>query len=182
MTEPSQLRPAIFIDRDGTIVHDADYLSSVDELEVFDFAREALTMLRENGYLIIVLTNQSGIGREMFDTAALDVIHREINERLGGLIDAFYACPHLPYDGCECRKPRIGLLRQATEDFAVDVPNSWMVGDKRSDVELGFNAGLATALVMTGYGETELSNLARMPDLVAADLLAAARDICSRID
>src|ERR1044071_82010 len=155
MTEPSQPRPAIFIDRDGTIIHDADYLSSVDELEVFDFACEALSMLREKGYLIIVISNQSGIGRGIFDAAAVHAIHREINERLGGLIDAFYFCPHLPDEGCDCRKPAIGLLRQATEDFAIDAPNSWMIGDKRSDIELGFNVGIATALVMTGYGEAE---------------------------
>jgi D-glycero-D-manno-heptose 1,7-bisphosphate phosphatase len=182
MTEPSQPRPAIFIDRDGTIIHDADYLSSINELEVFDFARESLSMLREKGYLIIVISNQSGIGRGMFDSAAVHAIHREINERLGGFIDAFYFCPHVPDDGCECRKPAIGLLRQATDDFDIDIPNSWVIGDKRSDVELGFNAGTATALVMTGYGETELPRLERMPDLVAADLLAAARDISGRGD
>jgi D-glycero-D-manno-heptose 1,7-bisphosphate phosphatase len=182
MTELSQPKPAIFIDRDGTIIHDADYLSCVDELEVFDFAREALSMLREKGYLIIVISNQSGVGRGMFDTAVVHAIHREINERLGGLIDAFYFCPHLPNNGCDCRKPAIGLLRLATEDFAIDVPNSWVIGDKQSDVELGFNAGIATALVMTGYGETELPKLERMPDLVAADLLTAARDISNRGD
>jgi len=182
MTEPSQSRPAIFIDRDGTIIHDADYLSSVAELEVFDFASEAMEMLREKGYLIIVISNQSGIGRGIFDADAVHAIHREINERLGGPIDAFYFCPHLPDDRCECRKPAIGLLRQATEDFTIDIPNSWVIGDKRSDVELGFNAGVATALVLTGYGETELPKLERMPDLVAADLLAAARDISQRGD
>jgi len=182
MTEPLQPRPAIFIDRDGTIIHDADYLSSVDELEVFDFAREALSMLREKGYLIIVISNQSGIGRGMFDSAAVHAIHGEINERLGGLIDTFYFCPHLPDDRCECRKPAIGLLRQANDDFSIDIPNSWVIGDKRSDIELGFNAGVATALVLTGYGETELAKLERMPDLVAADLLVAARDISSRND
>ena len=182
MTEPSQSRPAIFIDRDGTIIHDADYLSSVAELEVFDFASEAMEMLREKGYLIIVISNQSGIGRGIFDSAAVHAVHREINERLGGLIDAFYFCPHLPDDRCDCRKPAIGLLRRATEDFAIDIPNSWVIGDKQSDIELGFNAGIATALVMTGYGETELPRLERMPDLVAADLLTAARDISSHCD
>ena len=182
MTKPSHPKPAIFIDRDGTIIHDADYLSSVDELELFDFAREALSMLREKGYLIIVISNQSGIGRGMFDAAAVHAIHREINERLDGMIDAFYFCPHMPDDGCHCRKPAIGLLRQATEDFAIDIPNSWVIGDKHSDIELGFNAGIATALVITGYGETELPKLARMPDLVAAHVLAAARDILGRSD
>jgi D-glycero-D-manno-heptose 1,7-bisphosphate phosphatase len=182
MSEPSQPKPAIFIDRDGTIIHDADYLSSVDELEVFDFAREALSLLREKGYLVIVISNQSGIGRGLFDAATVHAIHREVNERLGGLVDAFYFCPHSPEDGCDCRKPAIGLVRQATEDLAIDIPNSWMIGDKQSDVELGFNAGVATALVMTGYGEAELARLERMPDLVAADLLVAARDIAARDD
>jgi D-glycero-D-manno-heptose 1,7-bisphosphate phosphatase len=182
MAETAEPRPAIFIDRDGTIIHDADYLSSVDELEIFDFARDALLMLREKGYLIIVISNQSGIGRGMFDTAAVNEIHREMNERLGGLIDAFYFCPHLPSDGCDCRKPAIGLVRRATEDFPIDIPNSWVIGDKKSDLELGSNAGIAAALVMTGYGEIELPKLERMPDLVTADLLSAAREISTRND
>lgn len=182
MPESAQPRPAVFIDRDGTVIREVDYLSSVDGLEVFDFAHEALAMLREKGFSIIVISNQSGIGRGMFDESALHTIHNALNLQLGNLIDAFYFCPHLPEDACDCRKPAIGLVLQAFEDFAIDLPNSWMVGDKRSDIELGFNAGVATALVLTGYGEAELTKLDRMPDLVAGNLLEVARDICSRYD
>jgi len=182
MTHSQQPRPAAFIDRDGTLIRDVDYLSSTDDLEVFDFSRKALEMLRENDYLIIVVTNQSGIGRGFFDSQTVVAINAEMNQRLGDLIDAFYFCPHLPDDGCECRKPSAGLIRNAMNDLEIDIANSWTIGDKASDIELGMNAGTATALVLTGYGESELPGLGRMPDVVAADLLAAVNEICSRSD
>ena len=182
MTENPQPRPAVFIDRDGTIIHDADYLADITELEVFSFSSEALALLRDKGYLIIVLSNQSGVGRGMFSTETVHEINNALNERLGELVDAFYFCPHVPDQGCDCRKPAIGLVRQALEDFEIDIPNSWMVGDKVSDIELGFNAGIATALVLTGNGESELSKLRRMPDLVASNLLNVARDISLRCE
>jgi D-glycero-D-manno-heptose 1,7-bisphosphate phosphatase len=172
--------PTIFLDRDGTINRDVDYLGSLDELEVFDFTREALSLCKQNGYLTIVLSNQSGIGRGLFTTEKVHEIHNAINEQVGGLIDAFYFCPHLPDDNCECRKPALGLIRSALDEYSIDVSNSWMIGDKKSDIEMGFNAGIATALVMTGYGKAALPTLERMPDLVASDLLMAARDICER--
>jgi len=124
MTHSQQPRPAAFIDRDGTLIRDVDYLSSTDDLEVFDFSRKALEMLRENDYLIIVVTNQSGIGRGFFDSQTVVAINAEMNQRLGGLIDAFYFCPHLPDDGCECRKPSAGLIRNAMNDLEIDIANS----------------------------------------------------------
>src|SRR6185503_8894336 len=133
MTHSQQSRPAAFIDRDGTLIRDVDYLSSTDDLEVFDFSRKALEMLRENDYLIIVVTNQSGIGRGFFDSQTVVAINAEMNQRLGDLIDAFYFCPHLPDDGCECRKPAAGLIRNAMNDLEIDIANSWTIGDKASD-------------------------------------------------
>lgn len=162
------------------MIRDADHLSSTDDLDIFPFSREAISLLREHGYLIVVVSNQSGIGRGLFNSQAVDTINREINERLDGLIDAFYFCPHLPDDGCNCRKPEIGLIRNAMSVFDIDIPNSWTIGDKASDIELGMKAGTATALVLTGYGEQELPLLRRSPDLVAADLLAAAKEIGRR--
>jgi D-glycero-D-manno-heptose 1,7-bisphosphate phosphatase len=176
------MRPAVFLDRDGTIIKDADHLSSVDELEVFEFAVEALRLLKEKDYLLIVLTNQSGIARGFFDEAAMRTVHDALEEQLDGLIDAIYFCPHGPDDGCECRKPGVGMIKQAASEHSIDLANSWMIGDKKSDVETGFNAGIATALVLTGYGESELAALERLPELVAADLLEAARQISSRTD
>jgi D-glycero-D-manno-heptose 1,7-bisphosphate phosphatase len=176
------MRPAVFLDRDGTIIKDADYLSCVDELEVFEFAVEALRLLNEKGYLLIVLTNQSGIARGFFDEAAMRTVHNALEEQLDGLIDAIYFCPHGPDDGCDCRKPGVGMIKQAASEHSIDLANSWMIGDKKSDIETGFNAGIATALVLTGYGESELSALDRLPELVASDLLEAARQISSRTD
>jgi D-glycero-D-manno-heptose 1,7-bisphosphate phosphatase len=182
VTENQKSKPAVFIDRDGTIIRDADYLANVSELDVFDFSGKALELLRDKGYLIIVLSNQSGVGRGLFSTETVHEINNALNERLGGLVDAFYFCPHAPDEACECRKPATGLVQQALEDIKIDIPNSWMVGDKVSDIELGFNAGIATALVLTGYGESDLPKLSRMPDLVASDLLNIARDICLRCE
>ena len=180
MIQTNSPRPAIFIDRDGTLIRDADYLSSVDDLEVFDFSGEALRLLKECGFLLIVLTNQSGIGRGLLTQDDMHSINEEVQSALGNIIDAFYFCPHLPGHGCECRKPATGMVEYATREFDIDLANSWVVGDKLSDVETGFNAGAGTALVLTGYGESEVKGLERMPDIVAADLLAAAREICER--
>jgi len=176
----TQTRPAIFLDRDGTLIKEADYLSAVGELEVFDFAAEALHLFREKGYLLIVLTNQSGIARGYFDVEAMHSINDALQVALASLIDGIYYCPHEPADDCECRKPKTGMIKQAAADLQIDLANSWMIGDKRSDIETGFNSGIATALVLTGYGETELKKLDRMPDIVASDLLEAAKRICAR--
>lgn len=176
------MRPAVFLDRDGTIIKDAEYLSSVDELEVFEFAAEALRLLKEKGYLLIVLTNQSGIARGFFDEATMQTVHDALQGQLNGLIDAIYFCPHGPDDGCDCRKPGVGMIKQAASEHSIDLANSWMIGDKKSDIETGFNAGVGTALVLTGYGGSELATLERMPELVAGDLLEAARQIASRTD
>lgn len=180
MTETSQARPAIFLDRDGTVMKDADYLAAVADLEIFDFATEAIRLFKDSGYLIFILTNQSGIARGYFDVSAMQSIHEELGRQTNGLIDAFYFCPHGPDDGCDCRKPGIGMIKNAARDYSIDLANSWIVGDKKSDLEAGFDAGLSTALVLSGYGESELGNLKRMPDLVAQNLLDAARQICSR--
>ena len=180
MTDMSSPRPAIFLDRDGTIIEDKDYLASVDNLEIFSFSERALQLFRDAGFLIIILTNQSGIGRGYFDEATMHSIHDALDRSLSGLIDGFYFCPHSPEDGCDCRKPSTGLIRNAASDHEIDLANSWMIGDKKSDIETGFRAGISTALVMTGYGESELSKLERMPDIVAQDLLDAANQILSR--
>jgi D-glycero-D-manno-heptose 1,7-bisphosphate phosphatase len=129
---------------------------------------------------VIVLTNQSGIARGFLDEAAMHSIHKKLKRQLNGLIDNFYFCPHGPNDGCGCRKPGTEMIKQAASDYAIDLANSWIVGDKRSDIETGFNSGIATALVMTGYGEVHLAALQRMPDIIAQNLFDAARQICSR--
>ncbi len=168
---------AVFLDRDGTLIEDANYLSRVEDLRFFSFTGKAVELLKESGFLVIVITNQSGIGRGIFDENSMHLIHNEIQKNLENKIDAFYFCPHLPADGCACRKPGSGMIENALADFAIDLENSWMIGDKAIDVETGKNAGLKTALVLTGYGQRELAGLNEKPDITAENLLEAVRGI-----
>lgn len=168
---------AVFVDRDGTLIEEVDFLSRVEDLRFFPFTGEAIRILRESGFLIIVVTNQSGVGRGIFDESAMHEIHGKIQTELPEKLDRFYFCPHLPDAGCDCRKPRPGMIEAACADFAIDLENSWMIGDKAIDVETGFNANIKTALVLTGYGPKALEALERKPDLVAENLLEAAKRI-----
>lgn len=170
-----QRRPAAFIDRDGTLIEEVNFLSNVDDLKLFDYTFEALRLLKDRGFLIIIVTNQSGIGRKIYDEAAMHSIHLELQRQLSDSIDAFYFCPHLPDEGCQCRKPGLGMIEAACKDFAVDLENSWMIGDKRIDIGTGFNAGIKTALVKTGYGLEHSKTLERQPDVVADNLLEAVK-------
>src|SRR6478672_11497982 len=145
-------RPAIFIDRDGTLIHEVDHLADVSGLSIFSFTNKALALLRKAGYMIVVVTNQSGIGRGYFSEPSMHEIHAEISSKLDEKIDGFYFCPHRHDQGCQCRKPRLGMIETACSDHDIDLTRSWMIGDKRIDVETGQNAGVKTALVMTGYG------------------------------
>ncbi len=172
----SDPKPAAFIDRDGTLIEEVNYLSRIEDLRLFSFTYEAVERLKTAGFLIIIVTNQSGIGRGIFDEAAMHEIHDEIQLRLDGMVDAFYHCPHLPCDGCACRKPRLGMIRAAESEFAIDISRSWMIGDKKLDVETGRSAGTRTAMVMTGYGRSHSGDLDFKPDVLADDLLAAVRE------
>jgi D-glycero-D-manno-heptose 1,7-bisphosphate phosphatase len=164
---------AIFLDRDGTLIEEVNFLHRVEDLRFFFHTEKAVELLKENGFLIIVVTNQSGIGRGLFGESAMHEIHKEIQKTLDGKIDAFYFCPHLPDAGCVCRKPNLGMIENARENFEIDFENSWMIGDKTIDVETGFNAGIKTALVLTGYGQKANGDLNRKPDIVAENLLEA---------
>ena len=180
MTNELESRPAVFIDRDGTLVEDEDYLADPANMRVFEFSREALETLRTRGYLIIVVTNQSGVARRLLTESDVKSVHAALSESLPDLIDAYYFCPHGPNDGCRCRKPALGMIEDALRDHKLDLVNSWMIGDKKIDIETGFNAGMSTALVMTGYGERHVRELDRMPDVVADNVLAAAKEIVAR--
>lgn len=170
-------RPAIFLDRDGTLIEEVNYLSRVEDLRVFPFSGDAVNRLKKAGFAIVVVTNQSGIGRGIFTEVDMRAIHTAIQTELDGAIDAFYSCPHLPEDGCACRKPKTGMVDAATSDLDLDVHNSWMIGDKQSDIAMGHNAQLLTALVLTGYGAQDKELLKELPSLVATDLGAAATQI-----
>ena len=172
-------RPAVFLDRDGTLIEEVNYLSRVEDLRLFPFTANAVKLLKENGFLVIVVTNQSGIGRGIFDEASMHAIHEKIQSELSGAIDAFYFCPHLPCDGCKCRKPNTGMIEAAMADFDIDIENSWIVGDKKIDIETGRESGLRSALVLTGYGQHHKALLEILPEMFAEDLYEAARHIGS---
>jgi len=170
-----KIKKAVFIDRDGTLIEEVNFLSRLEDLRLFDYTSEAIRLLRDDGFLIVVVTNQSGVGRRIFEESAMHAIHEKIQSDLN--LDAFYFCPHLPTDGCRCRKPSPGMIELATKDFPIDLENSWMIGDKTIDMETGFNAKIKTALVLTGYGQKAVRELKRKPDVIAETLLEAVKSI-----
>ena len=175
---------AVFLDRDGTINEEMGYLFEPEKVSLIPGAAEALVRLREAGFRLIVVTNQSGVARGLFTE---DDLHK-VNHRLTGLleakgakVDAYYFCPHHPRHGemleCECRKPKTGMAVSASEKFGIDLSSSYFVGDKATDIELGKNAGGKTVLVLTGFGNEEKSLLRERgiePDMVSASLPEAA--------
>lgn len=173
-------KPAVFLDRDGTLIEEVNYLAAPKDLKLFPFAAEAIRLLNENGFLVILTTNQSGIGRGYFTENDLREIHAKLIAELAAQnakLDAIYFCPHAPENDCDCRKPKTGMIRRAIADFSIDLENSWAIGDKALDVEMGFNAGTKAALVLTGYGIVEKERLNRKPDLIAENLLDVAEMI-----
>lgn len=182
---------AIFIDRDGTISEEVGYINHLSRFRLFPYSAAALNQLHKNGYLAIVITNQAGVARGYFSEAMVQEIHQQMKKELetsGARLDAIYYCAHHPSVGeppyqldCDCRKPKPGLLLRAAQDNNIDLANSWMVGDRYSDIELAANAGVKSALVLSGYGrgewEHQRESWSRQPDLVADDLLAAVNQI-----
>lgn len=170
-------RPAIFLDRDGTLIEEVNYLHRVEDLRLFPFTPPAVRRFKEAGYLVLVVTNQSGIGRGIYTEDDMHAIHDAIQNELDAAIDAFYFCPHLPCDGCECRKPELGMINAALRDHDIEIENSWMIGDKKIDIETGKRAGTKSALVLTGYGNAHKDSLEYTPDLISLDLGEAAKRI-----
>ena len=172
-------QPAAFLDRDGTLVEEVNYLSRVEDLRIFSYTPEALRLLKQMGFLTIVVTNQSGIGRGIYTEDAMHSIHQAMKSELGDLIDGFYFCPHLPDAGCRCRKPGTGMIEEAEKSFVIDRARSWMIGDKVLDIETGFKAGTHSALVKTGYGAKTVSEILQQPDVIADNLLGVVEQILS---
>ena len=165
----------MFLDRDGTLMRDVDYCGDPKDVDLFPGVSEALRKLKDRGYKLIVITNQSGIGRGYFDAKQYHAVEAEVSRQIGDdLIDATYYCPHLPDDGCKCRKPSPEMIFNAARDHDVDLARSFFIGDKKSDLDCGHNAGVKTILVRTGYGnETD----DREADFVAQDLNEAVEVI-----
>lgn len=167
-------KPALFLDRDGVLTEEIGYITSVKNLHIFPYAVECIRQIHEKGYYAIVITNQSGIARGLFTEETL----KDMNTFLKGMtgVDAIYYCPHHP-DGvidqyskiCKCRKPAIGLLEQACNDFNIDMNRSFMVGDRAGDILTGQRAGIKTVLLESGYGLAGLEQSVT-PDYVFTDL------------
>lgn len=167
--------PAVFLDRDGTLMRDVDYCGDPGEVEVFPEAAGALRRLKQNGYMLIVITNQSGIGRGYFTEAEYRAVEQEFVRQLGdGLIDASYHTPDLPTSNSIRRKPGPGMILEAQRDHRLDLRRSFMIGDKATDIGCGRNAGVRTILVQTGYGAGEANSGA---DWIARDITHAAEII-----
>lgn len=141
---PVNGRPAVFLDRDGTIIEDLGYLSDPADVRLLPGVGAALRLLAEGGFLLVIVTNQSGVGRGMFDRASVDRVNARLAETLrreGVALDGVYVCPHGPEDDCACRKPAPGLMLEAARALGIDLEASYMVGDKASDAEAGRRAG-----------------------------------------
>lgn len=180
-------RRAVFLDRDGTINVEKEYLHRPEDLELIAGVGHAIAQLNRAGFLVIVVTNQSGVARGYFSVADVNRLHQVLQQQLaaeGAHVDAFYLCPHHPDKGldafrldCDCRKGRPGMLLQAAAEWNIDLTASFMVGDKESDLVAGIAAGCHPCLVTTGYGEDHRSFALANNIHVYKDLSQAVRDI-----
>lgn len=178
---------AVFLDRDGTIIEDRDYLSDPKDIKLIPGSVKAVRSINNMGFKAIVVTNQSGVARGYFQEKNIAEVHEKLKElfnKEGAQIDAFYYCPHHPTAGegpyrteCQCRKPETGMLDAAVRDFDLDQASSYVIGDKLIDIEMAQRAGARGILVKTGYGIKELeklkANSETVPDHIAEDLLNA---------
>lgn len=179
------MRPAVFLDRDGTLIEEVGYLDRLDLLELYPFAADAIRLLNRAGYVTVVVTNQGGIGRGVIDEAFLQRVHDTIDQRLAAgraRIDRYYFCPHHPdaitpelRRTCSCRKPAPGMIEQACRDLSIDPTRSVMIGDRHVDVMAGADAGTRTILVRTGHGAHEESRPPghARPDAILNNLMEA---------
>jgi D-glycero-D-manno-heptose 1,7-bisphosphate phosphatase len=155
-----KVKRAVFLDRDGTINREVDYLNHPDRFELLPGAAEAIAAWNAAGWLVVVVTNQSGVGRGYFSSETLEAIHSRMHSVLAqrsARVDAIYCCPHDPADKCVCRKPSSHLFKNAARDLGIDLRRSFLVGDKWSDVLPAAELGANAILVRTGYGVTEMA-------------------------
>ncbi|OWK40830.1 D-glycero-alpha-D-manno-heptose-1,7-bisphosphate 7-phosphatase [Fimbriiglobus ruber] len=186
---------AVFLDRDGTIIEDVNYLARPEQVRLIPGAADAVRRLNARGVPVVVVTNQAGVARGMFPEERVGEVHAHLSKLLaehGAMINGYYYCPHHATEGvgayrieCACRKPAPGMLLAAARDLNIDLTRAWMVGDKVDDARAGAAAGCRTILVRTGHGKNLPETLsaaewrlaAVVPDLAAAvDLILAAGD------
>jgi D-glycero-D-manno-heptose 1,7-bisphosphate phosphatase len=185
------LRPAIFMDRDGTLAHEVGYVNDVSRFRLFPWSVEAVRLVNRRGLLAVMVTNQAGVARGYFPEAAIEEVHAALGAVFASgdaRLDGVYYCPHHPQAGeapyrqdCDCRKPRPGLLTRAAAELGIALERSWVVGDRLGDLQVAWAVGARGALVKTGYGRGELRHHApswtRPPDLVAEHVLEAVSRI-----
>jgi D-glycero-D-manno-heptose 1,7-bisphosphate phosphatase len=188
-------RAAVFLDRDGTINEEVDFVKTPEELVLLPGAAAAVRRLNDAGLVSCVISNQSGVARGFYTEAGLVGIHAKLERELaeaGGRIDRIYYCPHHPTKGlppydvvCECRKPAPGMLLKGAREFNVDLSRSFVVGDRDVDIQVGKAVGACAILVLTGYGQKtreEIAGTDIVPDFVASDLADAVMHILQKYD
>ena len=185
MARKNQKSRAVFIDRDGTLIRERNYLRTIKEVKLLPGAVKALKLLRAAGFRLILVTNQSGIARGYLTVKKLKSIHAYLKKLLlgkGAKLDGVYFCPHGPDSKCSCRKPKLGMVRRAQKKFNIDLKRSFSVGDHTRDFLLGSNMGGRGIFILTGHGKEELKKLRKRkgklkPHRIFKDLLAAAKYI-----
>jgi D,D-heptose 1,7-bisphosphate phosphatase len=184
----AEKRKAVFLDKDGTLIPDIPYNVNPDLITLQPGVIEGLQLLKENGFVFVVISNQAGVARGYFKINDLERVKQKLDFLLNGegiQIDGYYFCPHHPSGiiaeysvACNCRKPNPGMILQAAKDLQIDTEESWMIGDILNDVEAGNRAGCKTILLDLGYETEWVEGNFRKPTFVASDFLQAARFIC----
>lgn len=169
---------AVFIDRDGVLIRDMNYLSDHRKIVFFKKSFEAIRMLKKAGFKIVVVTNQSGVGRGYFPLKTVELIHRHLKQKLAAhnaRVHGIYLCPHAPDQNCSCRKPKTGMMKKAQNDLQLNLKKSYIIGDKYDDVLAGHNFGGTSILVLTGKGKKERKKIKkRKPHHITPTLYDAA--------
>lgn len=179
----TNLQRAVFLDRDGVLMEDANYVGQIERVVLIPGAPLALRRLREAGFRLFIVTNQSGVARGYFSREAVEQIHTHLNDqfaRAGVAVDRYYVCPHHPEDNCDCRKPKPRFLLEAARDYQLDLAQCYMIGDRITDIQTGRNAGTRTILVLTGAGQETADKGEAQPDHIARDIGAGADWILTR--
>jgi len=179
---------AVFLDRDGTINAEVDYLKSVKDLRLIKNTAKAIQILNQNQIKVIIVTNQSGISRGLFSIDDLENVHNELKKRLRrnrAYIDAIYYCPHHPDEECSCRKPKNEMFKLAAKDFDLKLNKCYIIGDKLTDIKAAHNISATGILVRTGYGKLEQNKLGEagvMPEHIAENLYEAVKWIIKNLN
>ncbi len=175
--------PAVFLDRDGTILTERGYLRDPKKMVFYPGVLKSLRSLKTHGYKLIIISNQSGVGRGYFSLRQLGVINKEFSRilaRHGALLSGIYFCPHRPEAGCLCRKPKVALIKKAAREHHVDLSESYMIGDQFRDVLMAKNSGCKGVLVMTGAGRSHRLRSKKIAEHISKNLNYAAQWILKK--